>query len=210
MKYLLVILAGIGFLFLLYLLAWRVLSRKINLPCPPGYIFLLDSPLINRVAGPEKLIEMAEIGPEMHVLDAGCGPGRITIPVAEFLRESGQVTAFDMQPGMLARLQQRLTEKNLSNVEVIQGRFGDNLLGTGTYDRVFLVSVLGEIPDQQGALQEIHQALVSGGILSITEVLPDPHFQSQAAVTQLAKITGFQADLVKQDWRSFTMNLKKR
>jgi ubiquinone/menaquinone biosynthesis C-methylase UbiE len=145
----------------------------------------------------------------MHVLDAGCGPGRITIPVAEFLRETGQVTAFDMQPGMLARLQQRLKERKLSNVAVIQGQFGEDLLGSSRYDRVFLVSVLGEIPDQEAALQEIHQALLPGGILSITEVLPDPHYQTQGVVSQLAESTGFQAALVKQGWRSYTMNLRK-
>jgi ubiquinone/menaquinone biosynthesis C-methylase UbiE len=210
MKYALFILAGIGLLFLIYLLVWRILSRFINLPCPPGYIFLLDSPLINRVAGAQTLIQLAGVKPGMHVLDAGCGPGRITIPVAEYLRESGKVTAFDMQPGMLAILNDRLAAVDLNNIEVIQGRFGDNLLGTNKYDRVFLVSVLGEIPDQQSALQEIHRALVPGGILSITEVLPDPHYQSQTAVAQLAESTGFQADFVNGGWRSFTMNLTKR
>jgi ubiquinone/menaquinone biosynthesis C-methylase UbiE len=114
-----------------------------------------------------------------------------------------------MQPGMLARLQQRMAAEKLTNFEVIKGRFGEGLLGKDQYDLVFLVSVLGEIPDQQGALEEIHQALIPGGLLSITEVLPDPHFQSQAAVTRLAEMTGFEATLVKQGWRSYTMNLKK-
>lgn len=209
MQYLLYILVGICFLFLFYLLAWRILSRVINLPCPPGYIFLLESPLINRVAGAQKLIELAGVKEGMHVLDAGCGPGRITIPAAEVLRESGKVTAFDMQPGMLARLEKRLAAVNLTNVEVIQGRFGDGLLGTNRYDRVFLVSVLGEIPDQGSALSEIFQALVPGGILSLTEVLPDPHYQSRSSSVQLAERMGFLIEKVHEGWRSYTLNLKK-
>lgn len=209
MQYLLYILVGICFLFLFYLLAWRILSRVINLPCPPGYIFLLESPLINRVAGAQKLIELAGVKEGMHVLDAGCGPGRITIPAAEVLRESGKVTAFDMQPGMLARLEKRLAAVNLTNVEVIQGRFGDGLLGTNRYDRVFLVSVLGEIPDQGSALSEIFQALVPGGILSLTEVLPDPHYQSRSSSVQLAERMGFLIEKVHKGWRSYTLNLKK-
>lgn len=209
MKYLLFFMIGAGLLFLLYLLAWRILSRFMNLPCPPGYIFLLDSPLINRVAGAKTLIELAGVEPGMQVLDAGCGPGRVTVPLAEYLRNTGKVTAFDMQLAMLDRLRKRLAANDLENVELIQGRFGEDLLGKNRYDRVFLVSVLGEIPDQEKALQEIHQALVPGGILSITEVLPDPHYQTQAAVVLLAEKTGFQAALVKRDWRSYTMNLKK-
>lgn len=209
MNYLLWIIVGASLVFLLYLLAWRILSRFINLPCPPGYIFLLESPLINRVAGAQLLIELADVGSGMHVLDAGCGPGRLTIPLAVILRDSGKVTAFDMQPAMLDRLQKRLTANELDNVEIIQGQFGEKLLGKNRYDRVFLVSVLGEIPNQQGALQEIHQALVPGGILSITEVLPDPHYQSRGTVVQLANQIDFQAALVHQDWRSYTMNLRK-
>jgi len=209
MKTTLIILVVGVTIFLVYLLAWRILSRVISLPCPPGYIFLLESPLINRVAGPQTLIELADIQPGMHILDAGCGPGRITIPVAAYLGDSGQVTAFDMQPGMLAHLSKRVAENNLTNVEIIQGEFGEDLLGRYKYDRVFLVSVLGEIPDQQAALEEIHQALVPGGILSVTEVLPDPHYQRRSAVANLAERTGFQASLVKRDWRSYTMNLQK-
>lgn len=209
MKYLLLIIAGASLVFLLYLLAWRILSRFINLPCPPGYIFLLDSPLINRVAGAEILIERAGVKPGMKVLDAGCGPGRLTIPLAKILQDSGEVSAFDMQPAMLDRLQKRLTANELDNVEIIQGQFGENLLGSDRFDRVFLVSVLGEIPDQVGALREIHQALVPGGILSITEVLPDPHYQRKSTVIHLAGETGFQVDTVNQDWRSYTINLKR-
>lgn len=209
MKYLLLIIAGASLVFLLYLLAWRILSRFINLPCPPGYIFLLDSPLINRVAGAEILIERAGVKPGMKVLDAGCGPGRLTIPLAKILQDSGEVSAFDMQPAMLDRLQKRLTDNELDNVEIIQGQFGENLLRSDRFDRVFLVSVLGEIPDQVGALREIHQALVPGGILSITEVLPDPHYQRKSTVIHLAGETGFQVDTVNQDWRSYTINLKR-
>lgn len=209
MKYPLLIIAGASLVFLLYLLAWRILSRFINLPCPPGYIFLLDSPLINRVAGAEILIERAGVKPGMKVLDAGCGPGRLTIPLAKILQDSGEVSAFDMQPAMLDRLQKRLTDNELDNVEIIQGQFGENLLRSDRFDRVFLVSVLGEIPDQVGALREIHQALVPGGILSITEVLPDPHYQRKSTVIHLAGETGFQVDTVNQDWRSYTINLKR-
>lgn len=209
MKYPLLIIAGASLVFLLYLLAWRILSRFINLPCPPGYIFLLDSPLINRVAGAEILIERAGVKPGMKVLDAGCGPGRLTIPLAKILQDSGEVSAFDMQPAMLDRLQKRLTANELDNVEIIQGQFGENLLRSDRFDRVFLVSVLGEIPDQVGALREIHQALVPGGILSITEVLPDPHYQRKSTVIHLAGETGFQVDTVNQDWRSYTINLKR-
>jgi len=54
-----------------------------------------------------------------------------------------------------------------------------------------LVTVLGEIPDKESAMQEIYQSLKPGGVLSVTEVIFDPHFQSQASVKQMACRVGF-------------------
>ncbi len=54
-----------------------------------------------------------------------------------------------------------------------------------------LVSVLGEIPHQVAALQELYAALKPGGILSITEVIFDPHFQSRERVGRFLETIGF-------------------
>ena len=44
----------------------------------------------------------------------------------------------------------------------------------------------GEFPEQEAALQEIYQALKPGGILSVTEIIFDPHFQSRESVQRVA------------------------
>jgi ubiquinone/menaquinone biosynthesis C-methylase UbiE len=195
--------------FILYLVIWRLLSRFFNLPCPAFYIGLLESAIFDRIAGAKVLIERADIQPGHKVLDAGCGPGRVTLPLAEYLGNSGQVTAFDMQDTMLSRLRARLKEKHINNVKIIHGRFGENLLPEATHDRALMVSVLGEIPDQVEALREIYRSLVPGGILSITETLPDPHYQTPKKVTQLAEEVGFKTILAFHSWRSYTINLTK-
>jgi predicted methyltransferase len=67
--------------------------------------------------------------------------------------------------------------------------------------------VLGEIPDRVAALREIYAALKPGGLLSITEVLPDPHYQSRRAVRRMAEEAGFKVEEAYSGRRSFTMNL---
>jgi ubiquinone/menaquinone biosynthesis C-methylase UbiE len=52
------------------------------------------------------------------------------------------------------------------------------------------VTVLGEIPDRLAALAEIGRALKPGGVLSVTEVLPDPHYQRPGTVRRLAAEAG--------------------
>ena len=119
------------------------------------------------------------------------------------------VMALDMQSSMLARLAERLIESGVRNVQVKQSALGDGALPQNSFDRAILVAVLGEIPDQESALGEIFDALKPGGILSITEVLPDPHYQPRRAVRKLGQKLGFDVDEIFKGWRSFTFNLIK-
>jgi len=74
------------------------------------------------------------------------------------------------------------------------------------FDRAVLVTVLGEIPDREAALREIFDALKPGGMLSVTEVIFDPHFQPRPTVARLARSVGFR----EQAYRvAFTLNLEK-
>ena len=51
----------------------------------------------------------------------------------------------------------------------------------GTFDAAFLVTVLGEVPDQDSALRELARVLQPGGRLIVGELLGDPHYVSQRA-----------------------------
>ena len=128
------------------------------------------------------LLERAGVRPGMCVLDAGCGPGRVTLPAAARVGPSGRVIALDLQPAMLTRLGARLATAGVANVEPFAAGLGEGRLGDDRFDVVLLVTVLGEIPDKVAALREIVRALRPGGVLSVTEVLPDPHYQSMARV----------------------------
>ena len=186
---------------------WRVLTRRHAIPCPPELIWLLENRAMERVAGSALLLERAGIVPGMHVLDAGCGPGRLTIPLAERVGERGSVLAVDLQEGMLSRLKARLEARGITNVRTLQAALGSGALPAGAFDRALLVTVLGEIPGRVNALREIQHSLRPGGILSVTEVFPDPHYQSRSTVRRLAEQAGFAVRETSGNWRAFTINL---
>jgi hypothetical protein len=73
-------------------LAWRWASW----PCPAWLVPLLENPYFEAVAGAELLLERAGIRPGMRVLDAGCGPGRVTLPASVLVGPSGRVVAVDI------------------------------------------------------------------------------------------------------------------
>lgn len=184
-------------------LVWRYAA----LPCPWWMVPLLENPYFQLVAGAELLMDRAGIGPGMAVLDAGCGPGRLTVPIAKRVGEEGRVVALDRQPRMLRRLQRRVAEHGLANVETILGGLGEGQLPADRFDVVLLVTVLGEIPERAAALHEIRHALRAGGVLSVTEVLPDPHYQALARVRALAAETGLAEQRLFEGRAGYTLNL---
>ena len=172
--------------------SWRLASRRQHLPCPVWLRWLveLDNPFTqtNRATF---IVETLALSSGMTVLDAGCGPGRLTVPLAQGVGPTGRVVALDIQPGMLARAKHKTEAAGYTNVEFIAAALGTGRLPLNRFDRGVLVTVLGEIPNQPAAFAELFRALKPGGILAIVEVIFDPHFQSRKVVTSLAISTGF-------------------
>jgi ubiquinone/menaquinone biosynthesis C-methylase UbiE len=189
---------------------WRFASRRYSLPCPVWLRWLveLDNPFTqtNRA---DVIVQYLDLQPGMKVLDIGCGPGRLTIPVAKQVGQQGEVVAVDIQPGMLRWAQEKAQAANLTNIRFLQVGVGEGKLGRSQSDRALLVTVLGEVPDREAALKEIYDALKPGGLLSVTEIIFDPHFQSYDTVLRLTGAVGFREEKFIGNRIAFTLNLKK-
>jgi len=201
---------GILVLIVIVFLVWRLFSRRWVLPCPSwlGWMVEQENPFtkINRASS---IIEHLDLQPGMRVLDAGCGPGRVTIPLATAIGPDGKVTALDIQSEMLQKVKDKAQLKNLSNIQFLQAHIGEGKIGKNQYDRTILISVLGEIPDREQAMKKLFEALKPGGILSVTEIIFDPHFQRQKTVLTLAEQVGFKQKEVIGSFYSYMMLLEK-
>jgi ubiquinone/menaquinone biosynthesis C-methylase UbiE len=207
--YLYICLALLG-LIILAVVLWGFAYRRHSLPCPVwlGWLVELDNPFA-KISRADIIVEHLDLQPGMKVLDIGCGPGRLTIPLARKVGQQGQVVAVDIQPGMLRRAQDKANAANLTNIEFQETGVGQGKLEHNQSDRALLVTVLGEIPDRQAALKEIFDALAPGGMLSVTESIFDPHYQSRNTVLRLAREAGFQEKNFFGNWIAFTINLEK-
>jgi ubiquinone/menaquinone biosynthesis C-methylase UbiE len=173
-------------------LAWRFASRRYTIPCPVWMKGMLDSPHSGEMSErTQKTIRHLDLRPGMDVLDAGCGPGRLTIPIADIVGTHGEVTAIDIQEGMLQEAQKRAAGANFTNIRFLRIGAGEGKLEHNRYDRAVMVTVLGEIPDRNAALEDIFRALKPGGFLLIEETIRDPHFQTRNTVRKLAGAVGF-------------------
>lgn len=162
------------------------------------------------VASAAILLDRARVKPGMRLLDIGCGAGRIAIPAARRVGEHGEVVALDVQSGMLKKLKQSALKSGTTNISTIHSGAGEGNINAGTFDRVFIVTALGEIPDRPAALREAHAVLGSGGMLSITEVFPDIHFQTRNRVLGLARECGFEPEESFGNSLAFTINFRPK
>ncbi len=132
----------------------------------------LDTPLRRILYRPDRLAERF-VKPGDTVLDFGCGPGFFTRAFAKRVGEQGRVYAVDLQDEMLGIVRGKMESGRLqSRVVTHQCRsesinLPDHL--AGTFDAVFTIFVVHEVPDPEKLFSEINVLLKPGGILFFSE-----------------------------------------
>jgi ubiquinone/menaquinone biosynthesis C-methylase UbiE len=184
-------------------------QRRRPIPHPPPLTFLFENPLVGVFVGPGRLIERLEVAPGMRVLDAGCGPGRLTIPLARAVGPGGEVVALDGQREMLEKLERRIADESITNVKPLQAGLGEGALREGGFDRVLLAMVLGEVRDRWAATRELYAALKPGGVLSVTEIFGDPDYRRPVTVRSEVEAAGFRFVRRFGGFPAYTLNFER-
>jgi ubiquinone/menaquinone biosynthesis C-methylase UbiE len=146
--------------------------RKNPSACPYGQRFFIELPHPGITRG--RLIEILEPRPRERVLEIGPGTGYYTFDLTERL-PGGQVDLFDIQQEMLDHVMREADRRGVTNVEPALGDAQALPYADNSFDAVVLITVLGEIPDQDRALGEIARVLRPGGRLIVGEMFFDPH-----------------------------------
>ncbi len=175
---------------------------------PYQYAFTLLIPLRNIFLSPKQLINRLELDERMNVMEVGPGPGYFSREVAKALK-NGKLVLADIQSEMLAIAKKRIDKKGLNNVEYYlcdgsKFRFEDN-----SFDRIYMVSVLGEVENKEEYLKEFHRMLKLNGILSISELAGDPDKMTIDEVKNLTGKYGFEFYKLYGNKRNYTVNFKK-
>ena len=194
---------------LLIFLAWRWASRVWSLPCPTLLAWTLENPFFDRLNGTAVTLQRLGLRPGQRVLEIGPGPGRLLIPAAKRILPGGEAIGIDIQPGMIERLEERARRAQVTNLTAILGDATQPQVPEASFDLAFLVTALGEIPDRAAVLAQCLRALKPGGVLSVTEMFPDPHYQRRSTVKRLAEEAGFRLQSIRGGWRLFTANFVK-
>lgn len=140
---------------------------------------------------PRRLLDALGSIEAQRVLEVGPGSGYYTLPVADAVGAGGRLDIFDIQQEMLDITLRRARERGRENVVATQGDARELPYEIASFDAAFLVTVLGEIPDQDAALRELERVLRPGGRLIVGEIMGDPHWVAPGRLRQQAQATGF-------------------
>ena len=167
-------------------------SRKNPSACPYAARFLVDGPHPGITRG--RLLEILEPAPGERILEVGPGTGYYSVPVARRLGD-GTLAIFDIQQEFLDHTVRAAAERGLGNLEPTRGDGGNLPYADDSFDAAYLVTVLGEIPDQDAALRELRRVLKPSGRLVVGETyLGDPHVVRFGALQQRAAAAGLEYD----------------
>lgn len=183
----------------------RVTSKGIF---PHQYAFTLLIPFRNIFLSPKGLIRRLELKDDMRVMEVGPGPGYFSIPVARRLKQGSLVLA-DIQQEMLDYAKKRIEKKGLSNVEYYLCS-GDSFgFEKNSFDRIYLITVIGEVEKKEVYFKDFHRMLKPGGLLSISELAGDPDKMTPDELRNLAEPVGFKFLKLFGTDRNYTVNFAK-
>jgi ubiquinone/menaquinone biosynthesis C-methylase UbiE len=175
---------------------------------PYELAFLLDLPLRKLILSPQQVADRLHLTSRAQVLEIGPGPGYFSGEVARRI-PGGQLTLLDIQIEMLDENRRKLSQAAIRNARWTQASASALPFTSEVFDVVFLVTVLGEVPEPRTCLQAIQPVLRPGGLLSITEMQGDPDALSQAEVQQLARQCGFTLLETFSLFKGFMLNFTK-
>jgi len=152
---------------------------------------IIDNPLRRRIQPPDETAIRHGIEPGMTVLEVGPGNGTYTVATARRVGERGKLITIDIEPKMIERVEKRAALEGLENIEARVADVYELPFEEGYFDVVYMIAVIGEIPDPERAMREFHRVLSPEGALVFSELVLDPDYPRAQTLVRLANGAGF-------------------
>lgn len=130
-----------------------------------------EAALATRTAARDAAFFTRHLRPGMRVLDVGCGPGTITLGLAQLVAPGG-VTGIDIQPSLIEQARALALAHQQSNVRFEVADVYGLPFADGCFDAAFGHGVLMHLAEPMRALAQLRRVLRPGGVIGIR----DPDF----------------------------------
>jgi SAM-dependent methyltransferase len=106
--------------------------------------------------------------PGFNVLDCGCGPGSLTVDVADLVKP-GKVVGLDINTDQFEAGRRMAAARGLTNVEFRRGNMAELPFADASLDAVIAITAVQHLPDPLIGLREIRRVLKPGGVVGIKD-----------------------------------------
>ena len=199
----------LGSFFFIVFVILRIVRRYYKFPIPGFMTLLIDNPIRRKfLQKPETVAERMHLKPGMIVIEIGPGKGSYTKALAKNILPDGKVYALDIQESIINRLKKKIEKEGITNIipkidDAYNLSFEDE-----SVDRVLMIACLPEIPDPIRVLKELKRVLKSDGLISLSEMLPDPDYPRRKTEKKWAVEAGFDLDEQFGNWFIYQLNFK--
>lgn len=159
----------------------------------------LERPQRTHEEMPDDVVSNLNLRPTDVVGDIGAGSGFFSFRMAKLVPQ-GKVLAVDIQPQMLAMIEERKAAENVINIEGVLGDIDDTKLPDSAVDLVLLVDAYHEFSHPWEMMQSIVSALKPGGRVVLLE------YREEDASVPIRPLHKMSQDQVKKEMAVFDLN----
>ena len=149
----------------------------------------LLNPLRRVVQSPRRTARALALRPGDRVLEVGSGPGFFSPHIADAIPQGGLIM-LDLQIEMVTLARDRLVDG--AKTAFVQADAVSLPFAEGSLDVVFLATMLGEVPDPDACISQVHRVLAPGGVLAVAETRRDSDFIPLTGLRQLVERHSFE------------------
>lgn len=141
-----------------------VVTSLISVSCQQGQS--LDSEA-------SRLSNLLNLKPGSVVAEIGAGEGDMTFRIAERIGPSGTIYSTELDPERLSEIREKVKDRNLTNVKVIEGAVDGTRLPPNCCDAIFMRSVYHHFMQPERMNTSLRQSLRPNGLLTVVDFPPN-------------------------------------
>lgn len=119
-----------------------------------------------------RLGDLLNLKPGSVVAEVGAGKGDLTLRIAERIGSSGKMYSTELEPKQLNEIGNKVKQRNLSNVKVVQGTVDGTRLPSECCEAIFMRGVYHHFTQPERINASLLRSLQPDGLLAVVDFPP--------------------------------------
>lgn len=140
---------------------------------PRRFVAAWNAPDRDEYQKPDEIVAAMDIAPGDTVVDLGAGTGYLLPRLSAAVGAAGSVIAADIEPAMLAFLDEAAAREGWTNVRTHASAPDDPKLPPASVDAVVALNVWHHVGEREAYARKLYQALAPGGRFVVVDFLKE-------------------------------------